>query len=166
MTFRIGQGFDIHRLVAGRPCIIGGVLIPFELGPDGHSDADPLLHAVIDALLGAAGLGDIGEHFPDADPRYKGADSKVLLREAAAKVTAAGWRVGNIDASVLTEVPKLRPYKKQMAETIAKLIGIPADRVNVKAKTMEGLDAIGRKEAVAVHCCALLERDEGKRERP
>jgi len=162
MTMRIGQGFDIHRLVKGRPCIIGGVTIPFELGPDGHSDADPLLHAIIDALLGAAALGDIGEHFPDTDPRYKGADSKILLRETVAKLTAAGWRVVNIDASVLTEVPKLKPHKKPMAETIARLVAIPADRVNIKAKTMEGMDAIGRKEAVAVHCVALIERDATK----
>ena len=161
MTIRIGQGFDIHRMVAGRACNIGGVVVPHDAGPLGHSDGDPLLHAVTDALFGAAGMGDIGEHFPDTDPRYKDADSKELLRLAAIKLKDAGWRVMNVDASVLAEAPKLKPHKGAMEETIAKLLGLSSDRVNVKAKTMEGLDAVGRKEAIAVHCVVLIEQGAG-----
>lgn len=158
MSIRIGQGYDIHRMVEGRPCIIGGVRIEHSHGPDGHSDADPLLHAIIDAILGAAGLGDIGEHFPDNDPAYAGADSRVLLKQAAASVAGAGWNVVNIDASVLAEAPKLKPYKAAMREVIGGCIGIPAARVNVKGKTNEGFDAVGLKQAIAVHAVALLER--------
>ncbi len=156
-SLRVGQGFDIHRLVEGRPCIIGGVDIPFEKGCDGHSDADPLLHAIIDALFGAAGMGDIGEHFPDTDPRFKGSDSKELLRHAASLLTAGKWQIVNVDASVIAEAPKLSPHKQAMQETIARCLSIPARQVNVKAKTMEGLDAVGRGEAIAVQACVLIE---------
>lgn len=158
MDLRIGQGFDIHRMQAGRPCLVGGVLIPHPSGPLGHSDGDPLLHAVTDALLGAAGLGDIGEHFPDTDPRFLGVASSELLRQAAVKLAERGWRILNVDASVLAEAPRLGPHKRAMAEHIAGLLGLGPDAVNVKAKTMEKLDAIGRGEAIAVHCVALIER--------
>ncbi|NUQ35315.1 MAG: 2-C-methyl-D-erythritol 2,4-cyclodiphosphate synthase [Planctomycetaceae bacterium] len=160
-TLRVGQGFDIHRLVEGRPCVIGGVTIPFNKGCDGHSDADPLLHAIVDALLGAAGMGDIGEHFPDTDPRYKNADSRELVRHTVKLLSNARWTVVNIDATVMAEAPKLSPHKKAMQESIAKCAGIPVRCVNVKAKTMEGMDAVGRGDAIAVHCCILIEGTSG-----
>ena len=158
MDLRIGQGFDIHRLKEGRPCWIGGVLIESELGPDGHSDADVLLHAVIDALLGAAGLGDIGEHFPDTDERWKGADSSKLTEHVVGLVSEAGWKVVNLDASVITQVPKLKPHKAAMEARIAELLHVTPDRVNIKGKTHEKVDAIGEKRAIAVHCSLLLMR--------
>lgn len=158
--FRIGQGFDIHRLIAGRPCVIGGVTIPSDVGCDGHSDADPLLHAIIDALLGACALGDIGEHFPDTDPRWKDADSGKLLTHVAGLVYDRGWRVVNIDATVIAERPKLAAHKRNIAVRIAELLKIDPSKVSVKAKTHEKLDAVGRSEAVAVHCVVLMSRGE------
>lgn len=154
---RIGHGYDVHRLVAGRKLILGGVEIPYELGLDGHSDADVLLHAVSDALLGAAGLGDIGLHFPDTDPAYKGADSGVLLQEVGKKVAQKGYKVSNIDITMIAQKPKLRPYIPQMQENIATRLGIGADRVNVKATTEEKLGFTGAGEGMACHAVCLLE---------
>lgn len=154
---RIGHGYDVHRLVPGRELILGGVKIPFELGLDGHSDADVLLHAVSDALLGAAGLGDIGRHFPDTDPKYKGADSLKLLEEVGRKVTAAGFRVGNIDVTMIAQKPKLKDHIGQMERNIAAALGMNPSRVNVKATTEEGLGFTGRGEGMACHAVCLLE---------
>lgn len=157
MSFRIGQGYDLHRLVEGRDLILGGVKINYEKGLLGHSDADVLLHAITDALLGAAGLGDIGRHFPDTDPAFKGADSKVLLSEAVALVVKAGWVIVNVDCTIIAQAPKLAPYMPQIRESVAKAIGVDLQRVNVKAKTNEGCDAVGRKEAIEAHAVVLLE---------
>ena len=158
---RIGQGFDVHALVAGRKLVIGGVSVPFEKGLEGHSDADVLLHALIDALLGAAGLGDIGRHFPDSDARYKDADSRVLLREAAAKVREAGWRVANVDATIIAQAPRMAPHIPAMAQNIARDLDIPHASVNIKAKTTERLGFIGRGEGIAAEAVALLEATAG-----
>ncbi len=155
---RIGQGFDVHALVAGRPLIIGGVTIAYEKGLDGHSDADVLLHAVTDAILGAAGLGDIGRHFPDTDERYRGADSRTLLRTAAAKVRAAGYRIGNVDATIIAQAPKMAPHIPAMVKNIAADLRIPSGCVNVKAKTTERLGFTGRGEGIAAEAVALVER--------
>lgn len=155
-SFRIGQGYDLHRLVEGRPLILGGVEIPYEKGLLGHSDADVLLHAITDALLGAAGLGDIGRHFPDTDPQYKGANSVVLLQEAVGKVVKAGWVVVNVDATVIAQAPKLAPHMDRIRESVAKALGVDLQRVNIKAKTKEECDAVGKKEAIEVHSIALL----------
>ena len=157
MSFRIGQGYDLHRLVEGRDLILGGVKIDYEKGLLGHSDADVLLHAITDALLGAAGLGDIGRHFPDTDPAFKGADSKVLLSEAVALVVKADWVIVNVDCTIVAQAPKLAPYMPQIRESVAKAIGVDLQRVNVKAKTNEGCDAVGRKEAIEAHAVVLLE---------
>ena len=154
---RIGHGYDVQRLVPGRRCIIGGVDIPFELGLDGHSDADVLTHAVMDALLGALALGDIGKHFPDTDPRYKGADSIALLRHVAALIREQGWRLGNLDATVLAQAPKLAPHIAQMRKNLADAIGCEAGQVSVKATTEEGLGFTGAKQGIAAHCVCLLE---------
>lgn len=154
--FRVGQGFDVHALVDGRPLIIGGVTIPHTQGLLGHSDADVLLHAVTDAVLGAAGLGDIGRHFPDTDPAYKGADSRVLLRAAVQKVANAGWKVVNVDATVHAQAPKIGPHAAAMAGNIAADLGISPEEVNIKAKTNEGLGYLGRKEGIAATVVALL----------
>ena len=154
---RIGQGFDVHALVAGRKLIIGGVTIPFEKGLDGHSDADVLLHAITDALFGAAGLGDIGRHFPDTDPKFKGADSRVLLREAAKRVREAGYAVVNIDATIIAQAPKMAPHIPEMVNRIAEDVGIAAGDVNVKAKTTEHLGFTGRGEGIAAEAVALLD---------
>ncbi len=154
---RIGHGYDVHRFAPGRPLILGGVEIPYEYGLLGHSDADVLLHAVSDALLGAAGLRDIGYHFPDTDPRYKGADSGLLLEEVGRKVAARGCRISNIDVTMIAQAPKLRPYIPQMQQNIAARLGIPADRVNVKATTEEHLGFTGRKEGLSCHAVCLLE---------
>ena len=154
--FRVGQGFDVHALVQGRPLIIGGVVIPHTHGLKGHSDADVLLHAVTDAILGAAALGDIGRHFPDTDPAYAGADSRRLLREAWRKVSEAGWQVVNIDATVHAQAPKIGPHAAAMAANIAADLGIEPGQVNVKAKTNEGLGYLGRKEGIAATVVALL----------
>lgn len=154
---RVGTGWDSHRLVAGRPLILGGVQIESELGLDGHSDADVLTHAIIDALLGAAALGDIGSHFPDTDERYMGADSIELLRAVVSLLGEKGYSVGNVDSTVLMERPKLAPYKRQIAERLAEALGISADAVGVKATTGEGLGFVGRGEGVAASAVALIE---------
>ncbi|MFC4275756.1 2-C-methyl-D-erythritol 2,4-cyclodiphosphate synthase [Achromobacter aloeverae] len=158
IPFRVGQGFDVHALVEGRPLVIGGVTIPHTHGLLGHSDADVLLHAVTDAVLGAAGLGDIGRHFPDTDAAYKGADSRVLLRAAMGKVADAGWQVVNVDATVHAQAPKIGPHAAAMVANIAADLGIAADTVNVKAKTNEGLGYLGRKEGIAATVVTLLAR--------
>ena len=154
---RIGHGYDVHRLVQGRDLILGGVNIPYELGLDGHSDADVLLHAVMDALLGAAGLRDIGYHFPDTDPRYKGADSMELLKEVGRKLTAAGYRVGNIDVTMIAQRPKLKEHIPTMAKNIAAALKIEETRVNVKATTAEKLGFTGTGEGMSCHAVCLLE---------
>lgn len=156
--FRVGQGFDVHALVPGRRLVIGGVDIPWERGLLGHSDADVLLHAVTDALLGAAGLGDIGRHFPDTDARFSGADSRVLLREAVRRVAEAGFETVNVDATVIARAPKLAPHAAQMAANIAADLGIDAHSVNVKAKTTERLGFTGRGEGIAAQAVALVAR--------
>lgn len=153
---RIGQGFDVHRLVRGRKCIIGGVEIPFELGLEGHSDADVLLHAICDALLGAAGMGDIGKHFPPSDDRYKGADSRELLRHVSVLLREKGYVVGNIDATVICELPKLSPHTALMCAHIAADCGIALEQVNVKATTTEKLGFTGRGEGIAAEAVCLI----------
>ena len=155
---RIGEGWDVHALVAGRKLVIGGVEIPFERGLQGHSDADVLLHALTDALLGAAALGDIGMHFPDTDARFKGADSRVLLREAAARVRAAGWRIGNIDSTVIAQAPKLMPWIPAMRSTIAETLGLLTEQVNVKAKTAERLGPVGEGLSIEARAVVLVLR--------
>lgn len=153
---RIGIGHDIHRTAAGRPLVLAGITIEHEVGLLGHSDADVVLHALCDALLGAAGLGDIGELFPDTDPQFAGADSATFVRAVAARVRDAGFRPVNVDVMIHAERPKLKPYKPQMRSTIAALLGISIDAVNVKAGTNEGLDAVGRGEAIACFAAVLL----------
>ena len=154
---RIGHGYDVHRLVSGRDLILGGVKIPYGLGLEGHSDADVLLHAVMDALLGAAALRDIGYHFPDTDPTYKGADSMKLLEAVGQKLTAAGYRVGNIDVTMIAQKPKLKDYIPQMTQNIAQTLEIPVERVNVKATTEEHLGFTGSGEGMCCHAVCLLE---------
>jgi len=154
---RIGQGFDVHALVSGRPLIIGGVTIPHEKGLAGHSDADVLLHAICDALLGAAALGDIGRHFPDTDPAYKGADSRLLLRRVAQLLEAAEFSVANVDATIIAQSPKMAPHIPAMVANIAADLGIDGGRVNVKAKTTEKLGFTGRGEGIAAEAIALVE---------
>ena len=154
---RIGHGYDVHRLVEGRPLILGGVTIPYEKGLLGHSDADVLLHAVSDALLGAAGLGDIGKHFPDTDPQYKGADSMELLRVVVSRVLEKGYRISNIDVTMIAQKPKLRPHIEAMEQNIAAAVGIQPDRVNVKATTEEQLGFTGTGEGMRCHAVCLLE---------
>ena len=154
---RIGHGYDVHKLVENRDLILGGVKIPFEKGLLGHSDADVLLHAVSDALLGAAGLRDIGYHFPDTDPAYKGADSLELLRQVAKKIAAKGCRVSNVDVTLIAQRPKVGKYIPQMAQNIAAALGIDPDRVNVKATTEEGLGFTGNLEGIACHAVCLLD---------
>ena len=154
---RIGHGYDVHRLVEGRDLILGGVKIPFELGLLGHSDADVLLHAVSDALLGAAGLGDIGRHFPDTDPQYKGADSLKLLKIVAEKVKAAGYRVSNVDVTMIAQKPKLKEHIPQMMQNIADALKIGVDRVNIKATTEEKLGFTGNMEGLSCRAVCLLE---------
>ena len=154
---RIGHGYDVHKLVEGRELILGGVKIDHHLGLLGHSDADVLLHAVSDALLGAAGMGDIGKHFPDTDPQYKGADSLQLLRIVAGKVQEAGYRVSNIDVTMIAQKPKLRPHIDQMQANIAAAVGVDVSRVNVKATTEEHLGFTGTEQGMACHAVCLLE---------
>ena len=154
---RIGHGYDVHRLIEGRDLILGGVKISYEKGLDGHSDADVLLHAVMDALLGAAGLRDIGYHFPDTDMRYKGADSRMLLRSVADKIAQAGYRVSNVDVTMIAQQPKLKPHIPQMMENIAADLGIGVDRVNVKATTEEHLGFTGDGSGMSCHAVCLLE---------
>ena len=154
---RIGHGYDVHKLVEGRDLILGGVKIDHHLGLLGHSDADVLLHAVSDALLGAAGLGDIGVHFPDTDPQYKGADSALLLKIVGEKVAAAGYRISNIDVTMIAQRPKLKPHIPQMRANIAKVLNLDESRVNVKATTEEKLGFTGREEGLSCHAVCLLE---------
>ena len=154
---RIGHGYDVHRLVSGRDLILGGEKIPHSLGLDGHSDADVLLHAVMDALLGAAALRDIGWHFPDTDMRYKGADSRMLLRTVREKIHAAGYRVGNVDVTLIAQKPKLKDYIPKMMENIAEDLQVSLSQVNVKATTEERLGFTGREEGIACHAVCLLE---------
>ncbi len=153
---RIGQGFDVHQLVAGRKLIIGGVEIPYEKGLLGHSDADVLLHAICDALLGAAALGDIGRHFADTDAKYKNMDSRILLREVARMVTSAGFRIGNVDATIIAQAPRMTPHIPRMVENIATDLGVAMNAVNVKATTTESLGYTGRGEGIAAQAVALL----------
>jgi len=156
MSYRVGIGHDVHRLVVGRKLMLGGVEVPHTHGLDGHSDADVVLHAVCDAILGAAGLGDIGEHFPNTDARYKGASSGALLAQVNKKACAAGWNVENVDVMILAEAPKLQAYKPKMKDFIAQTLGIEDVRVNIKAGTNEGLGFIGAKEGIAAYAVVLL----------
>lgn len=155
---RVGQGFDVHALAAGRKLIVGGVEIAHERGLAGHSDADVLLHAICDALIGAAGLGDIGTHFPDTDSQYKDADSRMLLRSVAGMLSTHGWEIANVDATIIAQAPKMAPHILRMRENIAADLGLPIDRVNVKAKTAERLGTLGRGEGIAVEAIALISK--------
>jgi 2-C-methyl-D-erythritol 2,4-cyclodiphosphate synthase len=164
---RHGLGFDIHRLVPGRPFILGGLTFDHPRGPSGHSDGDVLLHALVDALLGAAALGDIGDHFPDNDPKWKGTAGKVFVEKALALVAAKGFKPAQVDSTVFLELPKLGKRKPELAAALATLLGLPKDRASVKAKTMEGLGAIGAGEAIAAQVLVVLEAQaEPKRSRP
>ena len=156
MNIRVGEGWDIHALVEGRKLILGGVEVPFHLGLLGHSDADVLLHAITDALLGAAAMGDIGTHFPDTDARFKGADSAVLLTEAARRVREAGFEIGNVDSTVIAQAPKLMPHMPAMRASIAKALGVEVDQVNVKAKTAEKMGPVGLGQAMEARAIVLL----------
>jgi 2-C-methyl-D-erythritol 2,4-cyclodiphosphate synthase len=157
-ALRIGEGWDTHALVSGRPLILGGVTIPHSHGLLGHSDADALLHAITDALLGAAGLGDIGRHFPDTDAQFKGADSVVLLQEAARRVGAAGWGIVNIDSTIVAQAPKMAPHIAAMRERIAQALGLAPELVNVKAKTAEKMGPVGEGRAIETRAVCLLYR--------
>lgn len=161
MNIRIGQGYDVHQLVPGRKLILGGVEIPHPTGLLGHSDADALLHAITDALLGAVALGDIGRHFPDTDPRYAGADSRVLLRAAVALLAENGWRPVNVDSTLIAQKPKLAPHAPAMVANIAADLGIAPDCVNLKGKTNEKLGYLGREEAIEAQAVVLVTRIEG-----
>lgn len=156
MEFRTGQGWDSHRIAAGRPMILGGVTVPSEFGLEGHSDADILLHALTDALLGAAALGDIGMHFPDTDPRWKGADSKQFLAHAHSLVRERGWRIGNVDCTVILERPKLKDYRAAIRESVAAILELPVDAVNVKFKTAERVGPVGEGKSAEAQAIALL----------
>ena len=153
---RIGHGYDVHRLTAGRKLVVGGVEIPYVLGLDGHSDADVLVHAVMDALLGAAAMGDIGKLFPDNDPQYCGISSILLLETVVRRLKDAGYRVGNVDATIVAQKPKMAPYLSEMVQILAKSLQVPADRVNIKATTEEHLGFTGREEGIAAHAVCLL----------
>ncbi|MET0311248.1 MAG: 2-C-methyl-D-erythritol 2,4-cyclodiphosphate synthase [Burkholderiaceae bacterium] len=167
MNIRIGEGWDTHALVAGRKLIIGGIEIPHEKGLQGHSDADVLLHAITDALLGAAALGDIGRHFPDTDAQFKGADSTLLLAEAARRVRAAGWEIGNIDSTVVAQAPKLAPHIPGMCTRIAQALGLEVSQVNVKAKTAEKMGPVGEGRAMEARAVVLVvARGAGARGKP
>jgi len=157
---RVGTGYDLHRLVAGRPLVLGGVVIEHHLGLEGHSDADVLLHALTDALLGAVALGDIGRHFPPGDPQYRGISSLILLKRAREMLEEIGWKVINADCVIIAEEPKLAPYIDQMCEKIATELAVPQCRISVKATTTEGLGVCGREEAIAAQAVVLLEREE------
>ena len=158
MNFRIGEGWDVHALVPGRKLILGGVEVPHTLGLLGHSDADVLLHAITDALFGAAALGDIGRHFSDTDPQFKGADSAVLLAEAARRVRAKGFEIGNIDSTIVAQAPKLAPHIEKMRERIAQVLELDVEQVNVKAKTAEKLGPVGQQQAMEARAVVLLVR--------
>ena len=153
---RIGHGYDVHRLTAGRKLVVGGVEIPYVLGLDGHSDADVLVHAVMDALLGAAAMGDIGKLFPDSDPQYSGISSILLLETVVRRLKDVGYRVGNVDATIVAQKPKMAPYLPEMVQILAKSLQVPADRVNIKATTEEHLGFTGREEGIAAHAVCLL----------
>ncbi len=155
---RVGFGYDVHRLVEERPLILGGVEIPYEKGLLGHSDADVLLHAISDSLLGAAALGDIGKHFPDTDPAFKGADSLVLLKNVVDLIHSKGYRVNNIDATIIAQAPKMAPHIQQMRQNIAGALHVDVDCINVKATTEEKLGFTGRKEGISAHCVCLIEK--------
>ena len=155
---RIGHGYDVHAFSDNRACIIGGVNLPYERGLMGHSDADVLLHAISDSLLGAAALGDIGKHFPDTDPTYKGADSIVLLERVVELISTKGYRVNNVDATVIAQAPKMSPYIQEMRDNIARALKVDVDCVNVKATTEEKLGFTGRKEGISAHCVCLIEK--------
>ena len=156
--FRVGMGYDVHRLVENRPLILGGIQVPFDRGLEGHSDADVLLHVVIDAILGAASLGDIGSHFPSSDPAVQGISSAVMLRRANELVMQAGWHVENVDSTVVAQRPRLLPYVPRMRASIASILGLEEDRVSVKGKTTDGLGFAGTGDGMAAYCVALLVR--------
>jgi 2-C-methyl-D-erythritol 2,4-cyclodiphosphate synthase len=156
MNFRIGEGWDIHALVAGRKLMLGGIEVPYHLGLLGHSDADALLHAMTDALLGAAALGDIGTHFPDTDVRFKGADSSLLLAETARRVRTKGFEIGNVDSTIIAQAPKLMPYIAAMRAHIAQTLGVQLDQINVKAKTAEKMGPVGLGQAIEARAVVLL----------
>lgn len=156
MNFRIGEGWDVHALVTGRKLMLGGIEVPYHLGLLGHSDADVLLHAITDALLGAAALGDIGSHFPDTDAQFKGADSSVLLAEVARRVRAKGYEIGNIDSTIIAQAPKLMPYLPDMRASVAQTLGIEIGQVNVKAKTAEKMGPVGLAQAMEARAVVLL----------
>ena len=158
MELRIGLGHDTHRLSAGRPLVLGNVTIPHDLGAVGHSDADVLLHAIVDALLGAAGLGDIGEWFPNTDPRWSGADSSLFLSHALESIGRRDWSIVNLDCTITAEKPKLTPWKPAIRKRLSELLGIPEDCINVKAKSGEGVGPVGRCEAIEAHAIVLLQR--------
>lgn len=155
---RIGHGYDVHAFAENRKCIIGGVDIPYKRGLLGHSDADVLLHAISDSLLGAAALGDIGKHFPDTDPAFKGADSLVLLESVVDLISSMGYSINNIDATIIAQAPKMAPYIEEMRGNIARVLKVDIDRVNVKATTEEKLGFTGRKEGISAHCVSLIEK--------
>jgi 2-C-methyl-D-erythritol 2,4-cyclodiphosphate synthase len=157
MSLRIGHGYDLHRLVAGRPLVLAGVQIPYDRGLLGHSDGDVVLHAICDAVLGAMGIGDIGQHFPDNDERYRGIDSGDLVRQVAALMHNEGWCVSNVDVTICAEEPRLAAHRHAMRSRVAELLAAPITSVSIKAKTNEGLDAIGRREAIAATAVVLLE---------
>lgn len=159
MDFRVGTGFDAHRFTAGRPLILGGVTVPHDKGLLGHSDADALCHAVSDAILGAAGLGDMGHYFPDSDPKWKGADSLVMLKECVRLAASKGWKIGNMDASLVCQKPKLAPHLPAMVQKLAQTLGIEVEKVNVKAKTTEGMGFEGREEGLSVQAVVLLTKN-------
>jgi len=156
MSVRCGIGYDLHRLEAGRKLIVGGIELPFDKGPAGHSDGDVLAHALCDALLGAAGLGDIGTHFPDTDPKWKGANSLIFLEHSKKLLAEKNFAIEHVDAVVITEKPKLGPHFPKMREALARALGVPTEKIHLKAKTNEGVDAIGRGEAIAAHVVATI----------
>ena len=158
MNIRIGEGWDVHALVEGRPLILGGVTIPHSKGLLGHSDADALLHAITDALLGAAGLGDIGRHFPDTDPQFKGANSVALLQEAVKRARAQGWQVGNVDSTIIAQAPKMAPHIPAMVQSIAQALGVAPEQVNVKAKTAEKMGPVGEGLSIEARAVVLLQK--------
>jgi 2-C-methyl-D-erythritol 2,4-cyclodiphosphate synthase len=155
---RIGLGYDLHRTIAGRPLVLANVVIPHDMGLDGHSDADVVLHALIDAITGPAGLPDVGQMFPNTDPQYKGIDSGELLKATMVRFAATGWRIVNADILVLAQRPKLSPHKPAMIKRLAELLGVQEDQINIKGKTGESVDAVGEERAIACHCVVLLER--------
>ena len=158
MELRVGLGYDLHRLVAGRPLVLGNVAIPHEMGLDGHSDADVVIHALIDALTGAAGLPDVGQMFPNTNPKYKGIDSGELLKATRAEFDKTGWKLVNADIVVMAQRPKLSPHKAAMIKRLAELLGVQESQINIKGKTGESVDAVGEERAIACHCVVLVQR--------